>query len=107
MTTIISHDIQSLTATDKINNTYIVKRKLLWGPDGTGYDVTTGTPLPVTFAGPFIPPLFSDAITASYPDAVTEIYEYRQGGVGGTILLTLTVVYTDSLKSNISTVVRS
>lgn len=46
-TTIISHDIQSLVQADKIDDNYTVKRKILWGPDGTGNDVTLDTPLPV------------------------------------------------------------
>lgn len=48
MTTILSKDIQSLIQADKIDNNYTVKRKLLWGPDGVGYDITPQTPLPVT-----------------------------------------------------------
>src|SRR5271166_3148859 len=34
MTTVISKDIQSLVPTDKINDSYAVKRKILWGADG-------------------------------------------------------------------------
>lgn len=48
MVEILSKDIQSLTETDKINEAYIVKRKLMWGSDGVGNDITSLTPLPVS-----------------------------------------------------------
>lgn len=54
--------------------------------------------------GPFQIPLTADAITASYPDSITEVYEYRSGGVSGTILKTVTVIYTSSSKDLISSV---
>lgn len=46
-TTILSKDIQSLVQADKINDNYTIKRKILWGPDGVGNDVTLATPFPV------------------------------------------------------------
>ena len=45
--TILSKDIQSLVQADKINNNYTIKRKILWGADGQGFDVSLATPLPV------------------------------------------------------------
>ncbi len=48
-----------------------------------------------------------DYIAATYPDAVTEVYTYKIGGAGGITVATVTVVYTDSTKDNISTVTKS
>lgn len=45
-----------------------------------------------------------DAITAAYPDSVTEVYSFKAGGISGTLAATVTVVYTDSTKALISTV---
>lgn len=59
----------------------------------------------VTGIESFSPPPETDAITASYPDAITEIYEYRQGGIAGAILKTVTVVYVDSTKESLTSVV--
>lgn len=47
-----------------------------------------------------------DAIVASYPDSITEVYEYKLGGTGGTLNATVTVVYTDTTKEFISSVVK-
>lgn len=40
-----------------------------------------------------------DAITASYPSATQEVYETRTGGIGGSVVQTLTVNYTDASKN--------
>lgn len=45
--------------------------------------------------GPFDPPTNSDTITRTVAGAV-ETYRYRQGGVSGTIIKTVTVTYTNS-----------
>lgn len=55
--------------------------------------------------GNFVPPKNADAITATYPNSTTEIYSYRQGGVSGTVLATVTVVYTNASKADILSVV--
>lgn len=39
-----------------------------------------------------------DAGTVEYPDSITEVYKYRTGGTGGTIVGTITLVYTNSSK---------
>lgn len=69
-------------------------------PAGSGVHVVRTVPF-----GPFQVPVLADAITASYPDTVTEVYEYRQGGIAGTVLQTVTVVYTNASKSFIDNVV--
>jgi len=45
-----------------------------------------------------------DSIVASYPNVTTEVYEYRLGGVSGTLKATITVVYTTATKDFLSTV---
>jgi hypothetical protein len=40
----------------------------------------------------------------AYPDTVTEVYSFKDGN---TVIQTTTIVYTDTTKSNISSVVRS
>lgn len=48
-----------------------------------------------------------DTITATYPNATTEVYAYRTGGVSGTINATVTVTYTDSTKDILLSVVKT
>lgn len=60
---------------------------------------------PIGSGNPFTPPIDSDAITVEYPSNTVEIYRYRQGGVSGTILKTVTVTYLTSNKKDLSSVV--
>ncbi len=48
-----------------------------------------------------------DSITTSFPNSSTEVYVFKSGGVGGTTVSTITVIYTDSTKENLSSVVRT
>jgi hypothetical protein len=48
-----------------------------------------------------------DAITATYPNSVTEVYAYRSGGITGTIKASVTVVYTTSSKEDILSVAKT
>ena len=41
--------------------------------------------------------------TVAYPDAVTEVYTLLNGGLAGTLVATITLVYTDANKKNLST----
>lgn len=43
-----------------------------------------------------------DYVSLSEPDAVTEVYTYRLGGVAGTITEIVTVVYTNAAKGTLS-----
>lgn len=52
-------------------------------------------------------PMNTDAITVEYPSSTVEIYKFRSGGVSGTILMTLTVTYTNGSKNYISSVVKT
>lgn len=47
-----------------------------------------------------------DYISVSYPDGVTENYEYYLGGSGGTLEATVILVYQSSEKEFLSTVER-
>jgi hypothetical protein len=44
-----------------------------------------------------------DYIGASYPDTSTEVYTYKVGGSGGTVVGTITVVYSDAVTKQIIT----
>ena len=48
-----------------------------------------------------------DYIGATYPDTETEVYTYKSGGSSGTVVGTITVVYTDSTKAVLSSVTKS
>lgn len=48
-----------------------------------------------------------DTIVASYPSVTVEVYEYKLGGVSGTLNATVTVTYTNSSKEVVSTVVKT
>lgn len=43
-------------------------------------------------------------ISVAYPINTTEVYTFKLGGSGGTTVATVTVVYTDATKANLSTV---
>jgi len=60
-----------------------------------------------TGSGSIIDGVVYDAIDVRYPSATTETYEYYSGGIGGDLLATVTVTYTDSTKCDISSVVRT
>lgn len=48
-----------------------------------------------------------DYVSASYPDSVTEIYVYKNGGASGTLVATVTVIYVDSTKNQLVSVTKS
>lgn len=70
-------------------------------------DVSGQTAVRVTGIGGLSVPSNADSIVVSYPSAVVETYEYKSGGVSGTLLQTVTVTYTSSTKEFISTVVKT
>jgi len=43
-----------------------------------------------------------DAGTVLYPNTTTEVYQFRTGGMAGTIVQTVTLVYTDNTKANLA-----
>jgi len=58
-------------------------------------------------SGSILAGLEYDAIAVGYPDTVTETYSCYTGGLLGTLVATVTVVYTSASKQLISTVVRT
>lgn len=66
---------------------------------------TDGT-LPVKPTGTLVSEKFN-YIAASYPDTVTEVYSYKNGGATGTLVATVTVVYSDSTKAQIVSVAKT
>lgn len=49
----------------------------------------------------------NDYIAATYPDAVTEVFTYKDGGASGTVVAVVTVVYTSSTKNDLSSVTKT
>jgi len=49
-------------------------------------------------------PKGTDFMSTSYPNTTTEIYRYYNGGAGGTLLVTATIIYTAAEKTDISTI---
>lgn len=52
-------------------------------------------------------PTAYDYVSVAYPDAVTEVYTFKTGGSGGTVVSTVTVVYTDASKNFLSSATRT
>lgn len=61
----------------------------------------------VVLEGSLSAPDTTDTITAEYPSGAVEVYKYRVGGLLGTVLMTVTVTYTDSTKAVLSSVVKT
>ena len=72
------------------------------GPAGAGL-ATEATLLKIP--GLSIP--IHDYIGVAYPNGTTETYTFKTGGSGGTTVATVTVVYTDSTKANLSSVTKT
>jgi len=74
--------------------------------DGAGDKISSTNPLPVDSLNSLIP-IGYDYIDPSYPNSVTEVYIFKSGGVGGTALGTITIVYADSSKKEFISVART
>lgn len=48
-----------------------------------------------------------DAVLGTYPNATTEVYAYKLGGLSGTTVATVTIIYTDANKNDIISLVKS
>lgn len=48
-----------------------------------------------------------DYVSVAYPVNTTEVFTFKTGGSGGTTVATVTVVYTDSTKENLSSVTKT
>lgn len=51
---------------------------------------------------PFMSPSEADAGTMEYPNSTTVVVKYRQGGATGTVLKTITLVYTNASKKDLA-----
>ena len=75
----------------------------VWNDTTHEYEMWDGD---ITIAGNMIDVDY-DYIAATYPLATTEVYTYKTGGATGTTVATITVVYTDATKDNISTITKT
>ena len=87
-----------------INNSRDIKKKAASG--NSAFNVVLDDQ-PIEVKGNLLSDIEFDAITTDFPDAVTEIYFYMTGGISGSIVATITVVYIDSTKKLIDTVERT
>lgn len=60
-----------------------------------------------TLTGAFNAPANTDAVTVTYPNGTTEVYAFRTGGSGGSVVSTLTLIYTDASKLSLTSAVRT
>ena len=72
----------------------------------TVYTQGDKTALNVTSLNSLVPEIY-DYISATYPTTSTEAYLYKTGGASGTLVATVTVVYTDSTKAVLTSVTRT
>jgi len=78
-------------------------KKFVEKPDGSGQVAVRVSET----GGSFLTGIEFDAIEGSYPNLTTEVYEYYTGGLAGTLVATITVIYTDNTKCDITSVVRT
>lgn len=65
---------------------------------------TFKNPLDVNHLGSLLAGAQFDYIGVTYPTSSSEAYAFKYGGSGGTLVKTITVVYTDDTKENLSSV---
>lgn len=58
-------------------------------------------------SGNILEGLSFDYVAATYPVNTTEVYTYKRGGAAGTIVATVTLVYTTSSKHTLVSVTRA
>lgn len=93
--------VTTLLGVSKIDNTTPVVIK---GNPSTGALVVEGD---INISNTLITDPF-DYIGAAYPDGFTEVYTYKLGGASGTLVGTITVLYSDeTTKQIISSVTKS
>jgi len=78
---------------------------MMWEDAGdTLKPVSASSPLPVTVKNSLTPNVDFDYIDIQQTSATVETYVYKQGGVSGTTVQTITVTYTDSTKNDLDKV---
>lgn len=80
----------------------------------TGTDVSTKRALDVyvqggevVAAGGLLDGITYDYVGVTYPSGTQEVYKFRVGGSGGTLVATVTVDYTDATKVSLSAVTKT
>lgn len=63
--------------------------------------------LPVKDNGSIISGISFDSLSLETPNSITEIYKYYEGGLSGDLKATVTIIYTNSSKNQIVSVVRT
>lgn len=91
-----SEHVEPLTTGDNVS----AKRVVSYGWDGSKGESGEWVRQPVGVPS-------HDYIAVTYPTSSTEVYTFKQGGVSGTTVATMTVTYTDGTKENISSIART
>lgn len=73
--------------------------------ESNGSEVSTTNPLPIVNLGAIITDNY-DYVGVTYPSGDTEVYTFKSGGSGGTTIATVTIVYTDSTKTDLLSVTK-
>jgi hypothetical protein len=83
------------------------------GPDDTGDNINAKRVAPYYWDGTNWQRQGAGLVPSSYDylsytsNTTTDVYEYYQGGSGGTLIATITVTWTDSTKTVLSSVART
>lgn len=75
-------------------------------PNKTAVEVAISNKVDL-YQGSIIAGIEYDAVTFSYPDAVTEIHRYYLGGVNGNLVATVTAIFQTNSKKNLISLVRT
>lgn len=93
-----SNRVPALVANSNDNNRNPVD---LWADATTHRLLTTSTVSNTFLATPY------DYVSVAYPTTSSEVFTFKTGGSGGPTVSTVTIVYTDDTKDNLSTVTRT
>lgn len=92
-----------VVSTEDIGGVQIERTKILTGGHGVdGGDVTQANPLPTLDMAGLIPFAYDYIGVARNLQGQIQTVEYRAGGVGGTIVATLTLTYASGLLASVS-----
>jgi len=92
---------------DNEDNKFIAKTDGTVAVDTVAEIDTSGTGPIEVLSGSIFSGIDYDSIGASYPDNVTEVYMAYEGGLAGTLVATVTVIYQNADKELITSVVRT
>lgn len=92
------------TNRDKQGKSFVESPKR--GSNFTAQEVVIGNSDEMAF-GSILNGIVYDTVTFSYPDAVTEIIRYYNGGVSGQLVATITAIFETHSKKNLLSLVRT